>query len=243
MAAIWNKYSIPEIVLHSINAGNDIILFCGKADIEEQREIVKAFKDLVNQGKIPMERVNESVKKVLAVKEKYTKANNEPIIKNHLAEELVNKSITKVIDENNLLPIKEEDRVLILFPKLRIASLVDNVNQDFVTLGKNLSYDEIVYEDDEEIRKIIVQKQQKYDKIVMATYNVIEDDFQVKLANLLDKSKTLFVSLRSPFDFNFIQGIKTYICTYDSTPESLKALSIALKGKFAGVLPINLRRN
>ena len=243
MAAIWNKYSIPEIVLHSINAGNDIILFCGKADIEEQREIVQAFKDLVNQGKISMERINESVNKILSAKAKYTKINNEPIVKNHLAEELVYKSMTKVIDENKLLPLKEEDRVLILFPKLRIASLVDNANQDFVTLGNVLSGDEIIYEDNVDIRKNVVQIQQKYDKIIMATYNVVEDDFQVKLANLLDKSKTLFVSLRSPFDFDFIKGIKTYICTYDSTPESLKALSMALKGKFNGVLPIKLWRN
>ncbi|MFA7506931.1 MAG: glycoside hydrolase family 3 protein, partial [Bacilli bacterium] len=61
MGAIWKKFSIEEIIKLGINAGNDILCFCGKALIEEQREIVNTFIKLVNSNEISMDRINESV--------------------------------------------------------------------------------------------------------------------------------------------------------------------------------------
>ncbi len=59
MGAIWKNYTVEEIIKLGINAGNDILCFCGKALIEDQREIVNSFIKLVKNNEISIDRVNE----------------------------------------------------------------------------------------------------------------------------------------------------------------------------------------
>ena len=86
-----------------------------------------------------------------------------------------------------------------------------------------------------------MQKTRKYDKIILATYNVNSKSFAKQLYEALDKDKLICVSLRSPFDIIHLNNCKTYLCTFDCTKESLIALSEALKtNTFSVKLPINL---
>ncbi|HHU55206.1 MAG TPA: glycoside hydrolase family 3 protein [Acholeplasmataceae bacterium] len=239
MGAIWKTYSIAEIIEYGVNAGNDILVFCGKADLEEQKEIINTFYSLVKEGKISESRIDESVKKILALKEKYCKG--EPIItsKTNLSETLIDKSITKVF--GNLLPLANDEKVLIIFPKIMLASLVDNENNTTETLGKYLNYPEIIISEDNMNLEMIVQNESEYDKIIMANYNVKKDDYQEKVYKLLNKEKTILIALRSPYDINLCKGPNTYICTYDCTKEVLEALSKKLlDNNFLGKLPIIL---
>lgn len=251
MNAIYTRYSVREIIKRAVNAGNDIIMFCGEASAYNQETIVSEFIDLVHKGEIPIERINESVEKIIKLKNKYqykvgksqldnefikTSFNNEK----ELSFELTKRSITLHKDENNLLPIKEDDKVLILFPKIKLASLVDNINDKQVTFGRYLGYDEIIYEDGKTFSNI-VQNSKKYDKIILATYNTNKDSYQTQLYNLLDKEKLICVSLRSPFDIVHLNDCKTHICTFDCSKESIKAFCEVLKtNKFSTKLPINL---
>ena len=68
MKAIWDNYSIKEIVKKGVLAGNDILCFCGKADLEEQQEIYHTFVSLVEEGEIPIARVDEAVEKILNIR-------------------------------------------------------------------------------------------------------------------------------------------------------------------------------
>lgn len=241
MAAIWERYTIEEIVEKGINAGNDILVFCGKADVNEQVEIVKTFIKLVKNKKIPMSRIDESVTKILQLKAKYcfnqivSKANRD-----ELAYDLVNQSIVKV-KENNLLPLTKKDKVLIIFPKISLASLVDNENNTYESLGKYLPYQEIIVDETLSSLKNIMQIQANYDKIIMATYNVKADDYQTEIYQKLNKAKVVVIALRSPYDLNYIHEVKEYICTFDCTKESLKAVSSKLMtNDFYGKLPVKL---
>lgn len=240
MGAIWQQYSISEIIVQAINAGNDIIVFCGQADLKQQINIINTFTELVNCGKISLERINESVSKIINLKAKYQSISFSDIIL--INDDLCAASITKAFDDNHLLPLRPHEKILSLFPKISLASLVDNHKQMPITLGQFLGCDEIVY-DEQYLIKNIVQNQDKYDKIVLGTYNIKADDYQVKLAAVLDKNKTIFISLRSPYDLQYIGGIKSYICTYDVTKESLSALANLLyTDNFRGKLPIKIRR-
>lgn len=240
MAAIWSKFSIEEIVLNGVNAGNDILVFCGGAETEVQLKIIETFKKLVLDGKIKIERVNESVEKILKLKEKYAKINNDDIIINIDSFQTLKNSITKVKD-NNLLPIKKDEKVLVIFPKINLASLVDNENNKYESLSKYLNSEEIIVDENFDDYKILVQKALVYDKIIMATYNVKKNDFQSKIFDLLDKTKTIVVALRSPYDILNLNGVLSYLCTYEATKESIKALSQKLlENNFSGKLPINL---
>ena len=252
MSAIYTRYSIREIVKYSVNAGNDIIMFCGEANEYDQENIISEFIDLVKTGEIPMERVDESVSKIIALKEKYSYAIGKNQLDNNdindmfnlqaeLSKQLTERSITLYKDENNLLPIKDGEKVLCLFPKLNIASLVDNVSNEQISLGKYFGCDEIIYSDVKDFENI-VQKSKKYDKIILATYNTTKDGNQTKLYEMLDKKNLINVAVRSPFDLVHLHGVKTYVCTFDCSKESLKALSKSLKtNEFSYKLPINLK--
>lgn len=251
MSAIYNRYSIREIVKYSVNAGNDIIMFCGEANMYDQETIISEFIDLVQTGEIPMSRIEESVKKIISLKEKYkiTLGNsrlddndikNKFNIENELSKQLTNRSISLFKDENQLLPIKDGEKVLSIFPKFGIATLVDNADNEQISIGKYYKCDEIIYSKENSLENI-VQKSKKYDKIILATYNTSKDSFSKQLYDALDKSKLICVSLRSPFDIIHLQGCKTYLCTFDCTKESLIALSESLRAnKFSTKLPINL---
>ena len=156
MSAIYNRYSIREIVKYSVNAGNDIIMFCGEANMYDQETIISEFIDLVKTGEIPMSRIEESVKKIISLKEKYkiTLGNsrlddndikNKFNIENELSKQLTNRSISLFKDENQLLPIKEGEKVLSIFPKFGIATLVDNADNEQISIGKYYKCDEIIY--------------------------------------------------------------------------------------------------
>lgn len=253
MSAIYNNYKIKDIVELGINAGNDIIMFCGKADLEEQKEIINSFISLVNEGKIKMERINESVLKILKLKEKYQiKLGNNYLdnkyikenfnLKNELSLALTRRSITKVID-SPLLPLTENDKILSIFPKIELASLVDNLTNNVTTLGTLLKCDEIIYDENTNDFKKIVQNIQKYDKILLATYNTKKDSVATKLFELLDKDKVICISLRSPYDVLLMNGCKCDVCTFDCTKESIDALVLALvSNTFSIKLPIKINK-
>lgn len=247
MAAIWGKYSVREIIEKGINAGNDIIMFCGEASIPMQKEIIDTFIDLVKTNVISLDRVNKSVKKILTLKEKYCVSDisysfedikEELNSKSELSSQLTMNSITLV--KGNMDNINTT-KVLSIFPKINLASLVDNTNNNYESLGYYLGCDEEIYDDDIKTFEKIVQKSQKYDKIILATYNIKKGDYQTKLFDLLDKTKTVVVALRSPYDILCLNDVRTYICTYDCTKESVKALTNAIKNnQFCGKLPIKL---
>jgi beta-N-acetylhexosaminidase len=246
MGAIYNRFTIEEIVYNAVTAGVDILIFCGKADLEEQRYIYNTFINLVKIGRISLDRIDKSVEKILKLKEKYVTKDinlgNIALEKNNsLASYLQDNSIVKVFD-NNLIPIKNKEKVLLLFPKINVFSLVDNENQKYETLARYMNVDEIIYDKEMQNYLDIASAQVKYDKIIMATYNITDNDYQVKLFNLLDKEKVIVVSLRSPYDILKLKNCKSYVCIFEATKEALYSLSKVLKGQIEakGKLSIKL---
>lgn len=64
MGAIVNDYDIKDAIVKAINAGVDIILMP-----ENYKEAFKAFKDAVNNNEISIQRVDESLKRILTLKD------------------------------------------------------------------------------------------------------------------------------------------------------------------------------
>lgn len=70
MGAITQNYSIENAAINSINAGTDIILVCHQ--YKNIKSTIEAIKKAVNVNKtISEERINESVYRILKLKEKY----------------------------------------------------------------------------------------------------------------------------------------------------------------------------
>lgn len=244
MGAIQANFKVDEIITSCVNAGVDIMMFCGKAELNDQIEIYNTFLSLVKEGKIKEETVNEGVKRIISLKEKYCKDDFKELDNKKTYEyalSLFEMSPTLVKSEIDV-KINDGENVLVIFPKVKLATLVDNETSEYRTLKTYLeNVEEIIIEENLENLDLIVQKAKKCDKIIMATLNVKANDYQTKVFSLLDKDKTIVVSLRSPYDVMFLDKVKNYICLYEVTRWSLESLAKCLKsGKFLGKLPIKL---
>nr|WP_304218183.1 beta-N-acetylhexosaminidase [Fredinandcohnia onubensis] len=94
MKAITNDYDIGEAAVQSIKAGSDIIMVAH--DYNSVVQVHNAIKKAVENGEIPEKRIDESVARILQLKEKYqlghSKATQVKINK-------LNQSIQKVLDK------------------------------------------------------------------------------------------------------------------------------------------------
>lgn len=75
MGAISEHFGERERVARAINAGVDMVLMPvtlrNKEDIEKLKGLIGYIKDLIISGGISEERINESVKRIFELKEKY----------------------------------------------------------------------------------------------------------------------------------------------------------------------------
>lgn len=72
MGAIGENYSMQEAVVRSFLAGSDMILVCH--GYENQLEAINALKAAVQDGTVTEDRLDESVRRILALKHKYSLA-------------------------------------------------------------------------------------------------------------------------------------------------------------------------
>ena len=69
MGAITNDYDISEACIKAINAGTDLLLVCHGYDNEVK--VINSIKEAVNNKIISMDRIDESVYRILSLKENY----------------------------------------------------------------------------------------------------------------------------------------------------------------------------
>lgn len=77
MGAVSNNYSLKEIVVNAINAGNDILLFSNydSSDMRLPKKIKRIVKREIKRGNIKNERINESYKRITGLKKELQKRN------------------------------------------------------------------------------------------------------------------------------------------------------------------------
>ncbi|WP_088041811.1 beta-N-acetylhexosaminidase [Bacillus sp. EAC] len=91
MAAIEKHYDLPNAAVKSIQAGSDIIMVAH--DPNKVRAVFKAIQAAVQNGKISEDRINQSVKRIILLKQKYKIDNNK----------VPNISTQKVVEKTNKL--------------------------------------------------------------------------------------------------------------------------------------------
>ncbi|ATW25196.1 glycoside hydrolase family 3 [Candidatus Formimonas warabiya] len=69
MGAILNSYEIGEAAVKSINAGSDMILVCH--DYAKEEAVIKALQQAAETGLISPDRIDQSVYRILKLKQKY----------------------------------------------------------------------------------------------------------------------------------------------------------------------------
>ena len=256
MKAVWGRYSMEEIVFNTFNSGCDILLLCGARDINSQKEFAETAYRLASDGKISMDKINLSVERILKYKEKYhvgKMPKSFDSIKNKLenkksvnfAQEVANRSITLVKDDAKLLPVTKEDKTLIIFPIIKVVTLVENGDNTLNSLADYFDFkvDKLyaTLDPTEEEKAKILEASKNYDKVIYCSYNASFNPNQQQLINQLDKDKLIVAAVRTPYDYNCLD-VKTYLCSYEASVQAFIALEKALTGKIEikGVLPVTL---
>lgn len=96
MVAITNNFDISEACIKSINAGADLLLICH--GYETEVEVINNIKDAVDKGIISIDRINESVYRILSLKYSY-KINNEKI--ENIDVDIINSKIEDILNRLN----------------------------------------------------------------------------------------------------------------------------------------------
>lgn len=256
MKAVWGRFSIEEIVLNGFNSGCDILLLCGARRIEQQKEFAETALRLAEEGKIPLEVIDAAVERILKYKEMFNvgqmacefddiKDDLEVKERVEFAQNVADKSITLIKNSKKVLPLKETDKTLIVFPVIKVVTLVENDDNtlnslgDFIPFKVDKHYISIdpTESEQEELRKIA----KDYDKVVYCSYNACFNKTQADLINSLEKDKLAVIAIRTPYDINVLD-VDTYLCSYEASVQSFIALSKVLTDQIpaTGKVPVTL---
>jgi beta-N-acetylhexosaminidase len=93
MGAIIKNYNIGDAAIKSVNAGADIVLVCHGND--RKLLVINSLKSAVEDGVMSQERIDESVYRILKLKEKYKISDT---YQEYVDVAKINKNITQVLD-------------------------------------------------------------------------------------------------------------------------------------------------
>lgn len=251
-----------KLVPASINAGCDIFLF-GKNAMEDYGYML----DAVKTGELPMERLDEAVGRVLALKASL-KLNEEPQERDvslvgceahrALARQLADESVTLVKDTQHLLPITPKTHKRVWLHILDEPGFTDPTTCETVVLEelRNAGF-EVFYDDNEpkgllDTQIPVSELKQKYD-VIMYFANIVNASYKT-VTRLKWRSPaaidapyytrdipTLFVSLANPYHFADVPMIRTIINAYSPSRTTVRAAIEKITGKseFKGKSPVD----
>ena len=248
MAGVTKNYGGHEVIsVLAIEAGVDILLYTSN---DAPRISHGALMNAVNNGTISIERINESVKRILIKKIKYG------IIKNYKAE---GKNIDELLAQHKEMNLRFAKESLTLlkgtfngldkskstliiapikttltnenFAKYAAEYLKSNGTEtcDYEVVSPNMTDNEV---------NTNIEKVKQYEQVVLAFDNVKVQEYTntIRFVNsvaAMDK-ELVVVALTTPYDLIAYdkEKIKTYICTYNYQEATVKALSMFLNGEF-----------
>lgn len=245
--AMARRDAIPQ----SISAGCDMI--CFSTDIHEDYQYIL---DAVSDGRLSMERLDEAVSRILALKltvNQNSDADTEPLTTGEKwAIDCAQDAVTLVKDIQNLVPVSEGE-----FDKVKL-----------VILGEDQMYDGTISETATALLEGYGMKVELYNPFaddLHGSANLDSKQLTLIFANIptasnktavrifwcekhaleiprfVNEEKTAFVSLANPYHLQDIPRVRTYINAYTATKATVTAVIEKLfgEGAFVGKSPID----
>lgn len=255
MQAIDDFYGAPESAVTAILAGANLVLYCHYE--QQQIDAYNFVKEAVLDGTIPMEVLDERVKRVLRYKEDLNLAflNKEFVdVKDNLRKDEHVKFAEKVVDDALTLVrgkrFVQKGKTLFIAQKPTALTLVEEANKDAGLVEElkkvlpEFSYVISPLNPTEEDVKELIKDIKNYDQVILTTYNANMYPGQVELTKKLTKLdlELHVISLRNPYDIHLVPEIKNYVCLYEYTNNSIQTLKKYLLGKIepTGKFPVKL---
>lgn len=261
MNAIANTIGTANGGVEAIKAGVDLIMVSHLHHL--QKDTINAIVEAVETGEIAEDKIHEAAARVKRLKEKYISwdelnldqdapvpnvVGSQEHIK--LANDIYKQGIT-VVQNNGVLPLKNSQKVLVVYSENKYTMQVEDKRYSSMYLGKtvqkiNPSAEVVELSNpatNEEIAAV-TQKAKDYDTVIVGTLTALPGDQQVKLVEELGKTKVpiVVVATRSPYDLAYLPKVDAYVCTYEFPYPALKMAAKAIYGavEVTGVLPVTI---
>lgn len=251
MGGIVTQFTIPDAAVRAVKAGIDMVVLGTNAAFVDQIAAMEAVYNAVVNGEISESHIEESVRRILTLKAKYglldwkiLKADDtyKRLNTNFSREALIHMfemGTTVVRDEYNMLPLRPEDNVAIIYP---IGKPL--IYQECSTYLPNAAYQGYSFVPAEWEYGAVVAKAQRADKVIVIAENVAWNQPQGALVASLPPEKTIFVSLWKPYDIEAVNpAIAGFVAAYSTLEEAQIALCRVIAGAVAanGQLPMPIR--
>jgi len=233
MGGITEYFSPVEGCIKAINAGIDVFIMRNSTD--DTIKIIDSLCRMAEEGQISEERINESVYKILSIKNKYNFFANNPVLGHFDTVEAQNKidkialQSLKILKKGRLIPL--QGKSLILSPDKK---LLHNFSDDSPLLSEILKLPdlkEISYSVDPSDEFISSLKEiEGYDNLIFVEYNSNLHPLQLKMFNSLSLPAIVLIA-GNPYNLESYSGADSIIqsCCY-KTP-LLKAFAEVIKGR------------
>lgn len=259
MNAIAEHFGVAEGAVRAVEAGADLVLVSHR--FERQQAALDALLQAVEQGRIPMRRIDESVARIMAAKRRRglfgsgaTPAAGDDAAaaaSRRLAETVNERSVTLVKDAGRL-PLSADKPVFVVWLEVRVGTEVDEVIAQketagywLQTLGMNVREQRIGVMPTQAEADSVLQASLGFEQAVVVTYNAETSPGQIRLVKELEARGIALVvaSGRIPYDLNAFPDIGTYVACYENRPSAMRALAMLLTGRIQseGMLPVTIR--
>ena len=260
MNAVTKYFSVSDAAVYSVKAGNDILLMPPDDHIT-----INALVDAVNDSLLSVERINHSVRKILAAKRWLELKSNQNYKSSvyldsvqqssyKLAEQIARQSITLLKNENGIIPV---DTTLDI--KVACITITDGLQTD-----KKQIFEKLVSGTFEKTKSYLIDRKsngrdysnalrivRSSDLIILPVFMRLRSDndtltlaFHEKFIKeiLRNKKPVILISLYDPYLLSALPNAKIYMCSYGGAKVSQQAAFDAMIGKniITGKLPISI---
>ncbi|MBS1797326.1 MAG: glycoside hydrolase family 3 C-terminal domain-containing protein [Acidobacteria bacterium] len=262
MSGLTQYVTQEEAGVEAFLAGSDLLEKPADADA-----MIKGLREAVKSGRIPEARLDESVRKILAwkyelglFKQKITPLDQIDRIvstkETHaLSEEIANRAVTLVKNDDKLLPLDKTKRVFVLGisngfdGELTSYALTKFMRDNSIRFGATLLQDNSTPEQFARAREAA----NRADVVIVAMYGRVRSGQKNSvgipeagaeiLRDLIAKNKKVIgVSFGNPYILTSFPSLKTYVVGYGDMPSLQRAAVRSLYGMIdvTGRLPISL---
>lgn len=255
MHVISKGVGTSEAAVLSLQSGADMAMI--SHTFEVQKEAFKKVYTAVEKGKLSLQTVEDSSGRVKMLHEKYAKYPKAfdtsaftKLVHEHekLAEKIYQQSVTAVVKDSAVLR-KEEPVLVISFDNPIFSNVEDpnHLNIDLESIvqqyAEDISYRQ--YSHDRTVAEVLedVGDVSKYQHVILGSLNIrSQEDIQAQIFRALSQQVDISViSLRNPYDYNYLLGVKNFIACYEFTSKAVELAVGSLYGeRITGVLPVTL---
>jgi beta-N-acetylhexosaminidase len=247
MAGVRKMYSDAEIPVRAIEAGADVLL-----DPELPAQQIQAVLDAVRSGRLTEERIDESVRRILIMKQNRGVL-DDPLVDvaevgsivgtpahKSSAQEITDRTTTLVTDDAGLVPLPAGKTFVTGWGSTQVAHLAAGMTE------RGWSTTSTVTGSKPTAATITqtVAASAGASQIVITTSAAWNDAGQRDLvAALVATGKpVLVVALRDAYDIAHLDGVQSYVATYSSTTVAVESALRVITGenKARGRLPVDI---